>query len=352
MCGGCVCCPVPWRRQWQATPVLLPGKSHGRRSLVGCSPWGRYKSGTTKRLYFHFSLACIGEGNGNPLQCSCLENPRERGAWWAAVSGVAQNRTRLKWLSSSSSSISGPFIHCLPRGDNPKCLQASLDIPCGQGGLSPGGSHGCRHPTLCPLRASPQRELEWMGGEEIRTRWTQGHHSHSWEPKLVTSLVANPGHVLKSPGELYQIPTLSTQPYDPEWAGLRTWPRHQYFLLLKFLGWQAWSQGRGPQVESTVSPTARQAQSYTAVLASHSSAPRVCPLHWTPQKGGKTTYTPSSSPTPGHFPTLTPYKKPARSFLAEQAKETVTCFHPLLQLAQRPSEALPEFLVWPLVNFY
>ena len=57
----------------------------------------------TERLHFHFSLSCIGEGNGNPLQCSCLENPRDGGAWWAAVYGVAQSRTRLKWLSSSSS---------------------------------------------------------------------------------------------------------------------------------------------------------------------------------------------------------------------------------------------------------
>ena len=91
------------RRQWHPTPVLLPGKSHGRRSLVGCSPWGCWESGTTERLHFHFSLSCIGQGNGNPLQYSCLENPRDRGAWWAAVSGVAQSCTRLKWLSSSSS---------------------------------------------------------------------------------------------------------------------------------------------------------------------------------------------------------------------------------------------------------
>ena len=62
-------------RQWHPTPVLLPGKSHGRRSLVGCSPWGREESDTTEWLHFHFSLSCIGEGNGNPLQCSCLENP-------------------------------------------------------------------------------------------------------------------------------------------------------------------------------------------------------------------------------------------------------------------------------------
>ena len=65
---------------------------------------GRIESDTTERLHFHFSLSCIGEGNGNPLQCSCLANPRDRGAWWAAVYGVAQSRTRLKQLSSSSSS--------------------------------------------------------------------------------------------------------------------------------------------------------------------------------------------------------------------------------------------------------
>ena len=73
------------RRQWRPTPVHLPGKSHGRRSLVGCSPGGRWESDTTDRLHFHFSLSCIGGGSGNPLQCSCLENPRDGGAWWAAV---------------------------------------------------------------------------------------------------------------------------------------------------------------------------------------------------------------------------------------------------------------------------
>ena len=72
---------------------------------MGCSPWGRRESDMTERLHFHFSLSCIGEGNGNPLQCSCLENPRGGGACWAAVYGVAQSRTRLKRLSSSSSSI-------------------------------------------------------------------------------------------------------------------------------------------------------------------------------------------------------------------------------------------------------
>ena len=89
------------RRQWHPTPVLLPGKSHRWRSLVGCSPRGRYKLDSTGRLHFHFSLSCTGEGNGNPLQCSCLENPKDGGAWGAAVYGVAQSWTRLECLSSS-----------------------------------------------------------------------------------------------------------------------------------------------------------------------------------------------------------------------------------------------------------
>ena len=109
-----------WRRQWQPTPVLLPGKSHGRRSLVGCSPWGRWESDTTERLHFHFSLSCIGEGNGNPLQCSCLENPRDGGAWWAAVYGVAQSQTRLEWLGGSSISDC-PSLSTGSHGD-PQCL--------------------------------------------------------------------------------------------------------------------------------------------------------------------------------------------------------------------------------------
>ena len=94
-----------WRRQWHPTPVLLPGKSHGWRSLEGCSPWGRWGSDTTEHFHFHFSLWSIGEGNGNPLQCSCLENPRDGGAWWAVVCGVTQSRTWLKRLSSRSSTF-------------------------------------------------------------------------------------------------------------------------------------------------------------------------------------------------------------------------------------------------------
>ena len=108
--------------------VFLPGKSHGQRSLVGCSPWGRKESDMTERLHFHFSLSCIGEGNGNPLQCSCLENPKDGGARWAAICGVAQSRTRLKRLSSSSSSSSRtslavqwsktPYFQCRRSGFN------------------------------------------------------------------------------------------------------------------------------------------------------------------------------------------------------------------------------------------
>ena len=70
----------------------------------GLQSMGREESDTTERLPFHFSLSCTGEGNGNPLLCSCLENPRDGGAWWAAVYGVAQSRRRLKRLSSSSNS--------------------------------------------------------------------------------------------------------------------------------------------------------------------------------------------------------------------------------------------------------
>ena len=95
-----------WRRQWRPTPVLSPGKSRGWRSLVDCNPWGHYESDTTERLHFHFSLSSTGKGNGNPFQCSCVENPWDGGTWWAAVCGAAQSRTQLKQLSSSSSSNS------------------------------------------------------------------------------------------------------------------------------------------------------------------------------------------------------------------------------------------------------
>ena len=84
-----------WRMQWHPTPVLLPGKSHGLRSMVGCSPWGRWELDMTEQLHFHFSLSCFGEGNDNLLQYSCLENSRDWGAWWAAIYGVTKSQTQL-----------------------------------------------------------------------------------------------------------------------------------------------------------------------------------------------------------------------------------------------------------------
>ena len=94
------------RRQWHPTPVLLPGKSHGRRSLVGCSPWGGEESGTTERLHFHFSLPCIREGNGNPLQCSCLENPRDgRVKWLRDWSDLAAAAAAILITACASSSL-------------------------------------------------------------------------------------------------------------------------------------------------------------------------------------------------------------------------------------------------------
>ena len=112
------------RRQWHPTPVLLPGKSHGQ-------------SDKTQRLHFQFSLSCIREGNGNPLQCSCLENPRDGGACWAAVYGVTQSRTRLKQLSSSSSSSRSNstinrVLHLLLGmwcSNTIKCLGVLVDAP-------------------------------------------------------------------------------------------------------------------------------------------------------------------------------------------------------------------------------
>ena len=139
----------PLEGAWQPTPVFLPGESHGQGRLAGCSPWGckeldtterltekamtphcstlawkipwmeepgglqsmgSLESDTTEQLHFPFSLSCIGEGNGNPLQCSCLENPRDGGAWWATIYGVAQSRTQLKRLSSSSR-VTNTHIH-------------------------------------------------------------------------------------------------------------------------------------------------------------------------------------------------------------------------------------------------
>ena len=105
------------RRQWHPTPVLLPGKSHGWRSLVACSPWGRKQSDMTEQLHFHFSLSCIGEGNGNPLQCYCLKNSRDGGAWWAAISGVAQSRMQWSDLAAAAYTFMYALLFCITCSD-------------------------------------------------------------------------------------------------------------------------------------------------------------------------------------------------------------------------------------------
>ena len=92
-------------------PSVLAWRIPGMGEPGGCSSWGRWGSDAIEQLHFHFSLSCIGEGNGNPLQCSCLENPRDRGAWWAAVYRVAQSRPRLKRLSSSKNFLQFVVLH-------------------------------------------------------------------------------------------------------------------------------------------------------------------------------------------------------------------------------------------------
>ena len=149
-----------WRRQWHPTPVLLPGKFHGWRSLVGCSPWDHWASDTTEWLHFHFSLSCIGEGNGTPLQCSCLENPRGSGAWWAAASGVEQSRTRLKWLSRSSSSNSSV-------GKESACNARDLGSIPGLG-RSPGDGKGS-HSSILAWRMP--WTVKFMGSQRVGKDW-------------------------------------------------------------------------------------------------------------------------------------------------------------------------------------
>ena len=148
---------LPQRRQRHPAPILLPGKSHERRSLEGCSLWGRCGSDTAEWLHFLFSLSCIGEGNGNPLQCSCLENPRDGGAWWAAVYGVTQSRTRLKWLSSSGSIW-------LPQRLNRSSIFARR-IPCTE---EPGG-------------------LQSMGSQRVGHDWAHVHTHTALAGRLLTT---------------------------------------------------------------------------------------------------------------------------------------------------------------------
>ena len=167
--------------------ILLPGKSHGWRSLVGCSPWGREESDTTEQLHFHFSLSCIGEENGTPLQCSCLENPRDGGAWWAAVYGVAQSQTRLKRLSSSSSSsvyFSGVVIRVsqvmLVVKKSPASAGDARDWDSILGSArSPGRGHG--NPLQCSCLENPMDRGVWwpqsIGSQRVGHNWSDLAHN-------------------------------------------------------------------------------------------------------------------------------------------------------------------------------
>ena len=143
------------RKQWHPTPVLLPGKSHGWRSLVGCSPWGHEESDTTEQLHFHFSFSCIGEGNGNPLQSSCLENPRDGRAWWAAVYGVA--------LALSSRAVAA-MSRFPSRGSRDLCLSLEA-FP---RGFTTGLSHV---PPLC--ESTLGLKVEAVQGKKVSLEWTE-----------------------------------------------------------------------------------------------------------------------------------------------------------------------------------
>ena len=121
------CIQSCWRRQWQPT---LAWKIPWTEEPGSLQSMGLLRVGH-ERLHFHFSLSCIGEGNGNPLQCFCLENPRDEGAWWAAIYGVTQSQTRLTRLSSSIQSCSHIITTEIMKGHvyHQKC---SLQFLCNQ----------------------------------------------------------------------------------------------------------------------------------------------------------------------------------------------------------------------------
>ena len=133
------------------------------------------KSDTTERLHFHFSLSCTGEGNGNPLQCSCLENPRDGGAWWAAVHGVEHSRTRLKRLSSSSSS-SNMRAKCFSGGDAFSGELNWVFIP-----MMSFAAEGVS--KFLEIRAAQKwskgGHRTGTGAAKVATRGPLGHHIHS-----------------------------------------------------------------------------------------------------------------------------------------------------------------------------
>ena len=163
-------------KEMETHSSVLAWRIPGMAGLEGFSPWGCTESDTTERLHFHFSLSCIGEGTGNPLQCSCLENPRDGGAWWAAVYRVTQSRTRLKRLSSSSlflcHHLLANFVYIKVEIQSiPKWLSGK-ESTCNAGAAAAAKLHqSC--PTLCdPVNGSPPRSpvpgilqartLEWV----------------------------------------------------------------------------------------------------------------------------------------------------------------------------------------------
>ena len=155
--------PQYWlqRRWWHPTLVLLPGKSHGQRSLVGGSPWGCTESGMTERLHFHFSISRIGEGNGNPLQYSCLENAMDGGAWWATIHGVAKSWTLLSDFT---------FTFHFPALEKKMVTHSSVLAWRNPGTAEPGGlpsmgSHRVGH-DWSDLAAAGSFQLFWMHSVE------------------------------------------------------------------------------------------------------------------------------------------------------------------------------------------
>ena len=165
---------LPWllsrRRQWHPPPVLLPGKSHGRRSLVGCSPWGREESDTTEWLHFHFSLSHIGEGNGNPLQCSCLESPRDGGAWW--LPSMGSHRVGHDWSDLAAAGCSVVKNACTT-GD-PSSVPGS--------GRSPREGNGS--PLQYSCLENPRSRGAWwatvhgVAKSQTRLKWLNDNNGH------------------------------------------------------------------------------------------------------------------------------------------------------------------------------
>ena len=138
---------IPWRREWLPTPVFSPGKSHGQRSLVGCNPWGRKELDMTELLHFHFSLSFIGEGNGNPRQCSCLENPRDGGATrllvgcrlWGRTESDTTERLHVHFSLSCMGGGNGNPLQCSCLENPRDCVMRNTWLEEAQAGIKTAG---------------------------------------------------------------------------------------------------------------------------------------------------------------------------------------------------------------------